>query len=233
MMLLCAILGVLSPLTPASPRVGSLQPSIPASRAAKAQGRRLAEFAKDHYLPLAMVQMGVVRTASDIVAQSYSAYHAVPLRWLPTVAEQCSAAGCESVFALDSTHILAMALVGATTSGLGGAIWLRHLEARLGPTGGSMRKAVRKALTDVCCWGLSVNAANLFLVPLLCGHTVDASLANVQTELVSLMRLEACLFLPFNLLVFSRPDLVPISLRPSCKAMCSFVFSVGLSVACA
>ena len=73
----------------------------------------------------------------------------------------------------------------------------------------------------------------MFLVPLLCGHTVDASLANVQTELVALMRLEACIFLPFNLLVFSRADLVPIALRPTCKAMCSFVFSVGLSVACA
>lgn len=194
---------------------------------------QLAALAQEHYYPMAAVQMAVVRCSSDVFAQWYTAYHGVPLRWLHTVVYECSRAGCTSSFEFDFAHLAAMGLIGLTTSGLGGAMWLRHLEAQLGPTNGATDVAVQKSLADYVCWGSTVNAANLLLVPLLCGQALDTSLANVYANWLPLMRLELLLFGPFNLLLFSRADLVPVELRPTGKAMLSFLFSIGLSVACA
>jgi hypothetical protein len=191
----------------------------------------LAKLAREHYLPVAAAQMGIVRGLSDVVAQTMVAYSSVPLRWAPTVAMQCTAGNCAS-FSLDIGHAAAMALVGLTTSGCGGALWLRHLESRLGPTAGSTRLGVQKSLADYTCWAPVVNSLNLMLVPLLCAHGVEASLSNVHNNLVPLMQLELLLFGPFNLVIFSRDDLIPPELRPTVKAMLSFVFSVGLSASC-
>ena len=194
---------------------------------------QMEALAQRHYLPVAAVQMCLVRALSDVVAQAFSAYHTVPLQWASTVAWQCSAAGCESHFTLDIVHVLAMGLVGLTTSGCGGALWLRHLEAQMGPTDGSGTVALQKSAADFMCYAPVVNCVNLLLVPLLCGHPIDESLANMQAHLPELMRLELMLFGPFNLLIFSRADLISPDLRPTCKAMLSFVFSVGLGFACA
>ena len=194
----------------------------------------MATFANEHYLVTAAAQMGLVRCMSDTFAQTYSAFHSVPVRWASTVsAIECSAAGCQAPpFVLDVTHVGAFALAGACVSGIGGALWLRHLESRLGPAEGSTSLAAVKALCDCLFWGTSAISMNLFLVPLLCGHGCDASLANLQHQLPALMRVELMLFGPFNFLIFSNGDLVPLSLRPTCKAMLSFVSSIVLSLAC-
>ena len=116
------------------------------------------------------------------------------------------------------THLAAFALAGACTSGVGGALWLRHLEARVGPAAlpalSGRELAVIKALCDCLCYGTTVITLNLLLVPLLCGVAPDAALANAQAQLPHLLGLELLLFGPFNLALFSRPDLVPPSLRP-------------------
>ena len=194
---------------------------------------QMEALAQRHYLPVAAAQMCLVRSLSDVVAQMFAAYHTVPLQWASTVAWQCSAAGCESQFTLDIVHVLAMGLVGLTTSGCGGALWLRHLEAQMGPTDGSGVVALQKSAADFMCYAPIVNCANLLLVPLLCGHPVGEALTNMQAHLPELMKLELMLFGPFNLLIFSRADLISPDLRPTCKAMLSFVFSVGLGFACA
>lgn len=172
--------------------------------------------------------MGLVRCLSDLVSQAHVAYSEVPLRWCTTVAVESTAAGCVTSFDLDITHLAAFTLAGACTSGIGGALWLRHLENRLPST----TRPFVKTLTDLACYSPTIVSTNLLLVPLLCGHGLDASMANVQAHFVELLKLEWLLFGPSNLLLFSRPDLVPPSLRPTCKAMLSFVFSIALCHAC-
>jgi hypothetical protein len=232
-----ALLGAAS-IRPAAPLgvvrpPGLRAPAVAVPSAPVPLATQLAALAKEHYYPMAMAQMCFVRVSSDVFAQWYSAYHDVPLRWLHTVVLECSASGCSSQFLFDFGHLAAMGLAGITTSGLGGALWLRYLESRLGPTDGATDVAVSKCVADYVCWGSTVNAANLLLVPLVCGHSFDASMTNMHANWLNLMQLELLLFGPFNLLIFSRADLIPIELRPTVKAMLSFVFSVGLSVACA
>jgi hypothetical protein len=193
---------------------------------------QLADWQREHYYSAAAAQMCAVRVVSDVFAQCYSTYHGVPLRYMTAVVAECHSAGCGS-FVFDSTHTFAMGAVGLTTSGIGGAAWLRYLEAHLGPTRGSKKLAVQKATADFLLYAPLVNAANLALVPLLCGHALEASLANVTMHIAALMKLELLLFGPFNLILFSRDDLLPPELRPAFKAILSFVFSAGLSIACA
>ena len=192
-----------------------------------------AAFANEHYLPVAAVQMCLMRSLSDVFAQWYAAFHEVPLRWMTTVYTECANidVDCESHFALNLEHVAVMGLVGLITSGFGGALWLRHLENELGPTDGSTTVAAKKTLCDFSFYAPTVNAVNLALVPLLCGHAFNAELVDhVVSTFPSLMQLELLLFGPFNLMAFS---LIPPELRPTAKAMLSFVFSVGLSIACA
>ena len=169
-----------------------------------------SRLAAEHYIPFASVQMGVGRFAADIVGQTTQ--QNVPF---------------------DATHALALGLTGLTLSGAGGALWMRHLEKTLGPNPVSgpdrYSMVLQKCAFDFVCWGSTVNAANLFLVPVLTGAGAEAGLENMVTGFVPLMLLELLIFGPYNLVGFS---LIPPDLRPSVKAACSFVFSVCLSMSC-
>ena len=137
-------------------------------------------------------------------------------------------AAASSAATYDPAHAAAITLVGMCVSGAGGALWLRHLEGALGPTDGAAG-ALRKASCDYLCWAPMANTATLLLVPLLAGHGLDAAVANMQTNLPSIMALELAIFGPYNLLAFS---MVPPHPRPGLKAVCSLVFSCALSLAC-
>ena len=157
-------------------------------------------------MPLAAVQMACVRFASDCIGQHVG-----------------------HTAAFDLSHALAMAFTGLAVSGAGGAVWLRYLERQLGPSDGAHLLVLKKAAIDYVCWSPTVNAANLFLVPFLTGHGLSDSVATMTENLSSLMLLELQLFGPYNILSFS---CIPFDLRPSIKALFSFVFSVSLSLSC-
>lgn len=131
-------------LPPSAPR-RLPQPTAPAvSEGVFASYRKVAS---EHYILTAAVQMGAVRGSADVVAQLM---HKQSL----------------SIDCIDGGHVAAMVLTGLTVSGIGGAVWLRHLEERLGATDG-VGSLLRKCALDYVCWAPVVNSANLLLVSLL------------------------------------------------------------------
>uniref|UniRef100_A0A6V4M0M4 Uncharacterized protein n=1 Tax=Prymnesium polylepis TaxID=72548 RepID=A0A6V4M0M4_9EUKA len=192
-------------LEPLRPAAAPLRPASAPTLAAAELGARYRCFAADHFVPLAACQMGMVRGAADLVAQQHAMYHD----------------------ALDISHAAVMATVGFFVSGCGGALWLRYLERKLGPCDGP-GSVLAKSGADFLCFGPMVNTANLVLVPLLLGQGLAASVLNASTGLPSIMLLELCIFGPYNIIGFS---MITPELRPTIKAVLSFIFSVGLSLA--
>ena len=107
-------------------------------------------FVREHYIATAAIQMGAVRGVADLVGQHM--HHAQTI---------------------DLVHLAAMVVAGVTVSGAGGAMWLRHLEGRLGPTDGAS-SVLRKSVLDYVYWAPVVNAANLLLVSLLTARCSQA-----------------------------------------------------------
>lgn len=161
-------------------------------------------FVQQHYLPLACCQMAVVRGTADLICQA---------------AQQTP---------VDMAHVLAMAASGFVISGAGGALWLRHLEQSLGPCT-ERRNVLLKSGADFACWAPVVITSNLICVSLLTGHSLDSSFETAQVHLPPLLLLEALIFTPYNLCQFTH---IPAELRPSIKACCSFVFSIGIGLSC-
>ena len=196
-------------------------------------------IASEHYLAVAGTQMMIVRGLSDVIAQVCSGYSDVPLNYWLTVTSVCSGGDCATPFAVvdfhhaaamvDFHHAAAMAAVGLVTSGCGGALWWRHLERSLGPK----TPGIHKVAADFTCWAPSVIAANLVLVPMLCGRELEPAVEAMQRALPGMLQWEFCLFVPFNIVLFTRSDLVPVDMRPSYKACLSMIFSTILSLSCA
>ena len=115
-------------------------PVVPEVHGAFRAYRRLTQ---EHYVATAAVQMGVVRGVADVLGQHLH--------------------GAASI---DGVHVAAMMVTGLSVSGAGGAMWLRHLESRLGPSDGTT-SVLRKTVLDYTCWAPTVNCANLLLVSLL------------------------------------------------------------------
>ena len=107
-------------------------------------------FVREHYVATAAIQMGAVRGVADLVGQHM--HHAQTI---------------------DLVHLTAMVMAGVTVSGAGGALWLRHLEGKLGPTDGAP-SVLRKSVLDYVCWAPVVNAANLYIVSLLTARCSQA-----------------------------------------------------------
>ena len=108
--------------------------------------QRVRSFVQEQHLLAAALQMGVVRGSADMIGQ---AIHGD---------------------AVDPVHLLAMVLTGLTISGVGGALWLRHLETSVGPCSvddGMAGCVLRKTALDFMCWSPCVISANLFFVSLL------------------------------------------------------------------
>ena len=178
--------------------VPELQPVAWQSRVAQ-QYRQASET---HYLSMAAAQAGLLRGLADVVGQ-----------------------GLTHPGHYDPTQTAVMAGLGLLISGYGGAVWLRHLETKLG-SGTAPADVLRKTLTDYTCWAPCANGAYLLLVPLLTGHGLEPSLVALQAGFVSVMLLEASLFMPYNLLAFNS---IPAPLRPPAGALLSALFTIGFT----
>jgi len=182
--------------------------SVKAVRNAASAYERLS---KDQYLAVACIQSGILRSSSDMVAQS--------LRQVPE---------------LDFAHAAAMGTMGVLFSGLIGASWLRLLESKLVGSGTSLKKAA----ADFCLYAPFANSAYLICVPLLTAlYTGGADMSALpatafgtwEQGIVAVMMLELSLFAPYNVLSFR---FIPPQLRPqTTSAMCAG-FTVALSGFC-
>ena len=87
---------------------------------------------------------------------------------------------------------------------------------------------LRKTFTDYTCWAPLANSAYLFLVPLMTSHggLADATTA-LQQGFLSVMLLEASIFMPYNLLAFNS---IPAPLRPPCGSVLSAIFTIGFGI---
>jgi len=172
-------------------------------------------FSKEQYLAVACIQSGILRSSSDLVAQS--------LRDVP---------------ALDFAHAAAMGTMGVVFSGLIGASWLRLLESKLVGSGTSSQDVLKKAAADFCLYAPFANSAYLLCVPLLTAlytggadmNTLPAAAIDTWEQgIVAVMMLELSLFAPYNVLSFR---FIPAQLRPqTTSAMCAG-FTVALSGFC-
>ena len=169
-------------------------------RKAMSQYRRASEA---HYLPMAAAQSGLLRGGADALGQMLT--H--PAHF-------------------DPGQTAAIATIGLLVSGLGGAVWLRHLETKLG-SGTSTVDVLRKTFTDYTCWAPCANSAYLFLVPLMTGHGFEYSLNTLLAGFTSIMMLEASIFMPYNLLAFNS---IPAPLRPPAGSLLAACFTIGLGI---
>ena len=165
------------------------------------------------------LQAGLLGSASDMMSHSM---HGIPI---------------------DPAHVAAMAVLGCLLSGMANAMWMRFLEEHI--PGPCARAVSLKTLADYCCCATTFNSCFLVGVPYLTAvfaavtspdglFSVSSVLPSTNSILQnwtpedfhSLMRLEACTFVPYNLLAFR---LVPLSLRPlgaaSISAICTIVLS--------
>ena len=163
--------------------------------------RRASE---EYYLPMAAAQSGLLRGSADALGQ-FIVHPA----------------------AVDPLHVAAMGTLGFLVSGYGGAVWLRHLERKLG-SGTAPSDVLRKTFTDYTCWAPCANSAYLFLVPLMTGHgdLADATSA-LQQGFLSVMLLEASIFMPYNLLAFNS---IPAPLRPPSGSLLAAIFTIGFGI---
>ena len=177
--------------------------SVPGEALLEATTRVAQQYrqaSETHYLSMAAAQAGLLRGFADVVGQ-----------------------GLTHPGHYDPTHTAVMAGLGLLVTGYGGAMWLRHLETKLG-SGTAPADVLRKTLTDYTCWAPCANTLYLLLVPLLTGHSLEASLAGLQAGFVSVMLLEASLFMPYNLFAFNS---IPAPLRPPAGALLSTLFTIG------
>jgi hypothetical protein len=132
---------------------------------------------------------------------------------------------------LDTSHVLAMAVLAAILSGAANACWLRHLERAV--PGSSTRAVLTKTVADYCIAGTLANSAFLICVPALTLLFAGASSGEVLSShgwtlsgFQSIMLVELCTFAPYNLCAFR---LVPPRLRPLSAATVSATCAVALS----
>ena len=211
--------------------------SVLPDRAALAEG--YSALTKEHYLPMAFLQSGVLASCADTMTQTMQSG------------------------AVDLGHVAAMAFVASTCSGVWNAICLRQLESAFPGTGG--REVAFKTLIHAIIIASIINSAYLVGVPLLTRLAAEGSLAphavpawcstwqdyihyippSVQhlgvfeqcatpgvfsgwtmDEFVTLTKLEVGMFIPYNTIAFK---FVPPQVRPLTHAMISATFNVAVS----
>ena len=219
------------------PSSASAAPVLLPDLAAVAKG--YSQLTKEHYLPCAFVQAGVLASCADTMTQTMQSG------------------------SVDLAHVGAMAFVAATMSGAANAVWLRQLESAWPGTGG--REVAFKTLIHAITITSIINSAYLAGVPLLTRLAAEGSLAphaapawcstwheythyippSVQhlgvfgrcnspgtfsgwtmAEFVTLTKLEVAMFIPFNTLAFK---FVPPQVRPLTHATISATFNVAVS----
>uniref|UniRef100_A0A7S2MUW5 Uncharacterized protein n=1 Tax=Haptolina brevifila TaxID=156173 RepID=A0A7S2MUW5_9EUKA len=180
MLLFLATLG-LAPVQHATPRI------LPAGSPLHQEPPTLLLFIKQHYLPLACTQMAFVRGTADVVSQHIQLLHDVTNENIWNLDVATMVAVTPSLFrAINMDHVSAMATTGFFVSGLGGALWLRHLEGALGPSR-EPRNVLYKTAADYLCWSPIVITLNIMLVQLLTGSDLEVALQTTMLGLPSLM----------------------------------------------
>ena len=155
----------------------------------------------EHYLLMASAQTAALRGAADCWGQH--------IRLANTV---------------DLQHAAHMAIIAALVSGLGGAMWRRHLEHQLGSCE-SARNVLTKTACDYTLWAPFANSAYIVGLPLLAGASPDAALGSLPSNLPSAMGIEAVVFGPYNIFAFAR---IPLAMRPITEALLSVIFTVSI-----
>ncbi len=171
---------------------------------------------KEHYLPMAFGQAAFLASLADIITQSLESHGNIPI---------------------DFAHVLAMATVASTMSGVMNAIWLRQLEAAF-PGKGS-KEVFLKTMIHAVILASIINSAYLAGVPFLTSaytstaefmalleHPMKAFESWTMDEFITLTKLEICMFIPYNTLAF---NYVPPSVRPLTHAAVSATFNVAVS----
>lgn len=165
------------------------------------------EASRAHHLEMAFTQSGLLGATADAVSQQM---HGV---------------------AMDSSHILAMGILGAFLSGLMNAQWLKLLEEAV--PGSDDRAVLTKTAADYCIAGVLANSAFLVTVPILTALLSGVPLAEALAtngwtpeSFRAVMLIEACTFGPYNLCAFR---LVPPRLRPLSAATVSATCAIALS----
>ena len=176
---------------------------------------------KEHYLGMAFLQAGVLASIADITTQSL---------------EQHSATGGAMI---DFSHVLAMATVASTMSGVANAIWLRQLESAF--PGKETQAVVLKTLIHAIIIASIINSAYLVGVPILSDHIYngESNLISMflqdpnllrggwtMNEFWILTKLEICMFIPYNTIAFK---FIPPSIRPLTHAAVSATFNIAVS----
>uniref|UniRef100_A0A7S2ING3 Uncharacterized protein n=1 Tax=Haptolina brevifila TaxID=156173 RepID=A0A7S2ING3_9EUKA len=149
---------------------------------------------------------------------------------------------------VDCAHVTAMTSLACILSGVGNAFWMRFLEDHI--PGGCPLAVSLKTVADFCCCATLFNSAFLVGVPFLTtliahhdafllalsDHTAVHAISPpamstlldpwTPEDFQSLMRLEACTFVPYNLFAFR---VVPPQLRPLGSASLSAVSTIVVS----
>lgn len=193
---------------------------------------------KQHYLPMAFLQAGVLASSADVASQlmEHSMQATARPSLLDTLLERlhlvAAPVPAEPVIL---AHVLAMALVASTWSGLANAVWLRQLEAAF--PGRAARAIAAKTLIHAVLLASIINSAYLVLVPLFTVVFAGGELPPVTDpsaylagweldEFITLTKLEVCMFIPYNTLAFR---FVPPRVRPLTHALVSATFNVAVS----
>jgi hypothetical protein len=162
-----------------------------------------------HPLAVSATQAATLRIVGDRLSQGISLYRG-------------------EIAGIDLQHMLAMGLVAAFASGLGGFLWLNHLDRALGESKGPMDVAT-KCACDFIFWAPIANCAYLFGVPLLTGADLGTAISNAQEHFLPTMAIELSIFGPYNALSFSA---IPLHLRPITGSLCSLLFTLAIANKC-
>lgn len=168
-----------------------------------------ARVSNEHYLSCAFVQAGLLSGGADVTTQLM-----------------------QDVDGVNVAHVLAMATVASTMSGVANAAWLRQLEDAFPGIG--TQEVITKALFHAFVIASIINSAYLLGVPILTSFYVEgspptlASLSEGWTveSFMTLTKLELCMFVPYNLIAFRA---IPVRVRPLTHAMVSATFGVAVS----
>ena len=156
------------------------------------------------YVALAGVQAGALGATADAVSQRLQGLH------------------------IEGEHVAAMAVLAFALSGAANSVWMRYLEERI--PGPGPRAVWMKTMFDFCCCATLFNAAFLcgvpFLTDVFAGSPAQFFDGWASDDFVSLMQMEACTFVPYNLCAFR---LVPTDLRPLGSASISAITTMVLS----
>lgn len=200
-----------------------------------------SSLVKEHYLPMAFIQAGVLASSADIATQMMESSMRTPTPYTmlmtilhnnPMLSELVSPPADPVV---SVPHVLAMALVASSFSGGANAVWLRQLEDAF--PGKGARAVAAKTLIHAVILASIINSAYLIGVPLFTAFFASGHLPPLSNpsayfagwtldEFITLTKLEVAMFIPYNTIAFK---FVPPRVRPLTHAMVSATFNVAVS----